>query len=258
MFIQKIQKLPYSAFAEVYDKTMYDIPYHHWAHFIYQVLDSAKLNSQSWVMDIGSGTGLVASKLSSHYRMLAVDISRDMLAHAANERGLTCIQANMTALPLRHESIAAAYSTHDCVNYLSDEKMLLDHLKDVCFTLKPGGIYIFDFSTEYNVIKYFDKRIFSERHGNSFMKWYNVYDGENKQVLSTIDITQYPTHILGRFFFWKKKIIREIHLQKIFDEKLVERLSRKAGFKVLKKNYDYNEITSPQRAHLVVLVLKKL
>lgn len=257
MFHRKTQQSPYTAFAGVYDQTMEEIPYHHWAYFIYQTLESRKIKHHSLVVDIGAGTGMVASKLAAHYRLLALDISENML-HSAMQRGLSCIKADMRHLPLRPGSVAAAYSTHDCINYLTDNNQLGKHLEEVNIALKRNGLYIFDFSTEYNVIKYFDKRTFIERHNNTFMKWHNIYDQARQEVISTIDITEYPAHIFGLLFFWKRKTSREIHVQKIFDEKLVEQLSKKAGFKVINKTYDYNDVTTADRAHLVVLVLKKL
>lgn len=252
------KRLPYSIFAAVYDKTMQEIPYHNWAYFIFQKLDSSKIGNSDKVLDIGSGTGVVSAKLAAYFNVIALDISRDMLEIAKNERGLNCIQSTMQQLPFSKSSFAAAFSTHDCINYLKGEAELKKHFTEVGTVLKKNGIYIFDCSTEYNVIRYFHNHTFIEKHGRYAMKWSNVYNRENKEVISEIKVTEFAKGwpVLQRFR--KKKHYQEIHVQKIFDESTIENVCQKSGFKILKKLYDYNESADPEYAHIIVFIAQKV
>jgi SAM-dependent methyltransferase len=251
------QKPPYSVFARVYDRTMNDIPYHHWAYYIYQIFEDHNLSLCDLVVDVGTGTGIVAGKLAAYYNLIALDISLNMLDFARLNQEIKCIQADMRTLPFLNGSISAAYSTHDCLNYLTDEEMLVDHFKEMYRTLKPGGMYIFDYSTEYNVMRNFNNKVFIEFHGNYHMRWSNTYDVLNQLVTSVIDVTEYLPYWYGFLIFWKKKKFREIHKQKVFSEEVIEKICKKAGFEIIQKDYDYGEKTSKDHAHILVYVLQK-
>ena len=250
-------KSPYSMFAKVYDRTMNEIPYHHWAYYIYNLFESYNLNSNDWVVDIGTGTGVVARKLAAYYKLVAMDISFNMLGFAKENNELKCVQADMKTLPFLNNEISAAFSTHDCLNYLTDEEMMLNHFKEMNRVLKPNGLYLFDYSTEYNVIKHFNNKVFSEYHDNYHMLWSNTYDINNHVVTSVVDITEYLPNWYGIFIFWKKKKYREIHIQKVFSENTIEKLCKRAGFLILKKDYDYGENKSKDQANILVYVLQK-
>lgn len=249
--------LPYSVFSRVYDKTMKEIPYHHWAYYIYQIFEDFKLSSDDWVVDIGAGTGVLSRKLAPYYNLAALDISAGMLVFARQNTDLKCIQADMVNIPFASQSFSAAYSTHDCLNYLTEEASLIKHFSEIYRILRPGGLYIFDYSTEYNVIRNFNHRTFNERHGNYQMRWENEYDRSNRMVRSTIDVTEYLPYWFGFLIFWKKKKLREVHLQKIFSEENLEKFFKKAGFEVINKDYDYNENVSEDHAHIVVYTIRK-
>jgi len=251
------QKPPYSAFSTVYDKTMTDIPYHQWAYYIYQVFDAHGLCRQDRVLDVGAGTGMIAEKLSGYYEMVALDISYGMLSYARQNAGLHCVLGDMVWLPFAVGEFSAAYSTHDCLNYLTTEETFLRHLGEVFRVLKPGGLYIFDYSTQYNVMRNFNNKVFREIHGNRHMRWANTFDPVTKIVRSVIDITEFLPGWFGYLVFWKKKKYREIHIQKVFDEVTIERLCRQAGFEVTSKDYDYKKNAAPDYAHILVYVLQK-
>ncbi|MDH4263028.1 MAG: class I SAM-dependent methyltransferase [Spirochaetia bacterium] len=251
-------KSPYSMFAKVYDRTMNEIPYHHWAYYIYQLFEAHNLTTGDWVVDIGTGTGIIAGKLSAYYKMVAIDISYSMLSFAKVNNEIKCVQADMKALPFLNDEISSAFSTHDCLNYLTDEKMMYNHFKEIYRILKPNGLYLFDYSTEYNVLKHFNDKVFNEHYNNYHMKWSNTYDLNDQIVTSVIDITEYLPNWYGIFVFWKRKKYREIHIQKVFSENTIEKLCKMAGFKILKKDYDYGENKSNEYANILVYVLQKI
>jgi ubiquinone/menaquinone biosynthesis C-methylase UbiE len=236
---------------------MAEVPYDRWAYFIFQKIEEVNIKPSSWILDIGAGTGVVAEKISALFNVIALDISREMLQYANLRENLKCIQANMISLPFASNSVAAAYSTHDCINYLTNDQDIVDHLKDVYRVLKKNGIYIIDFSTEYNVLKNFHDKTFEEKHGNIKMKWSNIYDPLEKIITSTIDIKISPDKIWNYLKFWKSKKFREVHRQRIFSEEKMNELCAKTRFKTAGKTYDYKNITDGKRAHLAVYILQK-
>ena len=250
-------KPPYTLFAQVYDRTMNDIPYHHWAYFLFQIFEEHKICQKDWVVDIGAGTGIVASKLNSYYNLISLDNSSHMLKKASRSQELKCIQADMQNLPFLEDKISAAYSTHDCLNYLTTDREFHNHLSEVYRILKPGGIYIFDYSTEYNVLQNFKNKVFRERHGNYRMVWTNTYNEQEQMVTSIIDVTEYMPFWAGFLLFWKNKKFREIHRQKIFSEINLDEFYTKTGFELIEKNYDYKGKKPDHRAQILVYILRK-
>ncbi|GBE56026.1 MAG TPA: methyltransferase domain-containing protein [Euryarchaeota archaeon] len=107
------------------------------------ILDSAELNSDSVVADIGSGTGffaIPASKRVSEGLVYAVDIQsemHDILSRKISEEGLGNIETVLsteTLIPLDSESVDIAY-----IGNTLHELAELHTLSEVFRILRPGG-----------------------------------------------------------------------------------------------------------------------
>lgn len=228
-----ISKAPaYSVFARVYDQTMAKVPYENWAKVIHSLLGEFGLNSNSNILDIACGTAKLTELLKKFFpKIMGLDYSFDMLKIAQKRKIGALFQADMCQLPFARESFHAALSTHDSVNYLGSENKLMEHLFEVYRVLKIGGIYLFDLSSEENVLKNFHKKIFHEWHGKTELIWYNEYDKKSKIIHS------YLTFRNGTEEFY------ETHDQYIFPIPQVESLIKKTKFHIRLKFTDYFEPT---------------
>jgi SAM-dependent methyltransferase len=88
------------------------------------------------ILDYGSGTGALAARLCSDgYRVVAADVSKEMLA-ACRERGIPTIALDEAALPPVSADCVLAC---DVLEHVEDDIGLLGTLRDV---IRPGGLFI--------------------------------------------------------------------------------------------------------------------
>ncbi len=237
---------PYTYFAEVYDSTMGEVPYKKWAYFVETLFKKKGISYKDYILDIGAGTGKMEEFLKKKYPyIVGVDISYPMLRKARGKIPYRIV-ARMESLPFSSESFSAAFCVHDSVNYILDQKGLLEHFKEVFRVLRPHSLYIFDISTEKNVMENFHNRIFHEKHGAVEFIWENFYDREKKIITSYL------------LFRKGKELVKEKHVQRIYMEEEVEEVFRKVGFVLEGKYRDYGFQGVPSdRARLLVYVLLK-
>ena len=82
MLPEKKEAPSYSAFAEIYDDYMTNIPYDRWVNNIRNILTSYDIR-KGLVAELGCGTGIVTRKLAmTGYDMIGIDSSEDMLSIA--------------------------------------------------------------------------------------------------------------------------------------------------------------------------------
>jgi SAM-dependent methyltransferase len=110
-----------------------------------EVLDSAKLQNGTRVLDLGAGTGLlalgVAERLNDTTTIVAVDLSADSLHVCSSDalkagRAISCIVANGLDLPFRKD-IFHAIVIRSVLIYVVDKTLLLN---ECCRVLDAGGI----------------------------------------------------------------------------------------------------------------------
>ena len=118
--------------AEAYDR--YRIGY---APEVYEALDEYGLVPGGHVLDIASGTGLVANALAERgHRVTGIDISEPMLARArARVPGAVFVTGNAEALPFPNDTFDAAVSAQS-FHWLDRDKALAEAVRVV----RPGGI----------------------------------------------------------------------------------------------------------------------
>jgi malonyl-CoA O-methyltransferase len=94
------------------------------------------------VLDLGAGTGFFTDILASKYqKVLGLDISRDMLKYAQNNRtqDIKWLEGDAYHLPLQDKSIDLVYS--NLMIQWCDP--LSSALNEIIRALKPGGLFIF-------------------------------------------------------------------------------------------------------------------
>ncbi|HLB68234.1 MAG TPA: methyltransferase domain-containing protein [Thermoplasmata archaeon] len=144
-------KTPFDAIAPYYDLIHSRKDYDGESRFLERVMGRFLAETPKELLDVGCGTASHALILVKRgYRVTAVDYSPRMLDQARRKAGpsrpgLRLLQADMQhmALGVRFD---AAYSMDGPVVSLLTTRDLLLHFKTVRDHLRPGGIYVFDFS----------------------------------------------------------------------------------------------------------------
>lgn len=109
------------------------------ARFLAEVL---RLQSGSRCLDIACGTGRHLRALAdSGAQLIGVDLSRDLLAHAA---GCRVARADMRRLPFHDGAFTAAYSAFSSFGYFESPKADLAALREAARILAPGGRFVLD------------------------------------------------------------------------------------------------------------------
>ncbi|RME87959.1 MAG: hypothetical protein D6767_11030, partial [Candidatus Hydrogenedentota bacterium] len=129
---------------------------------------------------------------------------------------------------------------------LEGKSAVFDHLQEVYRVLKPGGIYVFDSVSEYNILHYYDNQCFEEKHGKYDIIWRNKYNAVQKVIISEIVI------------YGKKQIpVCETHKQYIYACEEIAELIEQVGFNISLLCGDYQFQKDPNTAQLMTFVIRK-
>ena len=240
----------YSAFADVYDELMSDIPYDEWVeridrdirrYGISRVRDEASpvagseeealLESErNLVADLACGTGIVTRKLfDKGYDVFGVDISSEMLTRAYDSdegRGIMYLNQDMAELDL-YSTIGTAVSVCDSLNYLLEDEDLKSTFAGVSKFLYPGGLFIFDCNTSHKFRDIEGDSTIAEAGDEASFIWENYYDEETN--INEIDLTLFIKRPDGLY-----ERAEETHLQRGIEKDDIEKLAVCSGLEIIK------------------------
>lgn len=232
----------YEEFAEVYDELMDDTPYEQWAERIHGLIrrygvsrperDTEDLLSseRNLVVDLGCGTGTMAELMyGMGYDMIGVDLSEAMLNVAMRKKEasgseILYLCQNMRELEL-YSTVGTVYSVCDSLNYILEEEELLTVFSLVNNYLYPGGIFIFDFNTEYKYREVIGDTTIAENREDCSFIWENVYDPEEQ--INEYGLTVFVCEEDGRF-----RRFEENHFQRGYTVEQMRSLVERAGMTV--------------------------
>lgn len=175
----------YTSFASVYDKFMDNVPYKEWGGYIHDLLCGYGVRD-GIVLDLGCGTGTMTELLAGYgYDMIGVDNSEDMLELAMEKRiasghDILYLLQDMREFEL-YGTVRAVVSVCDSVNYITEPEELREVFRLVNNYLDPGGIFLFDFNTEYKYREVLGDRTIAEDRGGCSFIWDNCYY-EDEQI----------------------------------------------------------------------------
>ncbi len=258
----------YQDFAYVYDEFMDETPYDEWCERIdsiikeygvskpvrnaKDVLDSEK----NLVVDLGCGTGTLTEMLyEKGYDMVGVDNSDSMLAVAMEKKSLSgseilYLLQDMRDLEL-YSTVGTVVSVCDSVNYILEEDELLDVFKLVNNYLYPGGIFVFDFNTDYKYREIIGDTTIAENRDNCSFIWENYYDEDSH--LNEYDVTVFVKEENELF-----RKFTETHFQKGYTAEKIEELIKKSGLQlVLMKDADTNADVT-RKSERIYVVAKEI
>ncbi len=222
----------YTSFAAVYDTFMDNIPYEEWKAYLEELLTEYHVQD-GLVLDLGCGTGTMTELLAADgYDMIGVDNSEEMLEIARDKQiqsghGILYLLQDMREFEL-YGTVRAVFSICDSLNYITDPQELKQVFRLVNNYLDPGGIFIFDFNTEYKYKEVLgDQTIAESREDCSFI-WDNYYYEEeriNEYELSLFlkdeFLSETEENIYRRF--------QETHFQRAYTLDEIQRLVEESG-----------------------------
>ncbi|MDH5717209.1 MAG: class I SAM-dependent methyltransferase [Spirochaetia bacterium] len=255
---------PYTAFSEVYDATMKNVPYAVWAEYIYNILSEFGVSSENRILEIACGTGSLYLILKNiYYNLYALDISLEMLKKLSQKGGKNLLAADMKKLPFGKNTFKAIISTHDSINYMLKKTNLDEHFCETSRVLEPKGYYIFDASTEYNVINNYHNKTFKEKHKDIVFNWKNFYDFSSNEIVSTLEFQKKKEKTAKNIKEVNYSALKmsdpvfEIHRQKIYHRDEIIDSAYKNGFYLLKNAADYVYKKNINKAQLLVYIMQK-
>lgn len=198
-----------------------------------EMQEEALLESErNLVVDLGCGTGTVTEMLYSEgFDMIGIDNSEDMLEIAFEKRDETgseilYLNQDMREMEL-YSTVGTVISVCDSVNYLTGENDLKTVADLVANYLYPGGLFIFDFNTDYKYREVIGNRTIAENRDDCSFIWENFYDSDTK--FNQYDLTLFIKDEDGRF-----DKSEETHIQKGYEPEDVKKILNEAGLEIIK------------------------
>ena len=220
----------YAGFAEMYDLFMDNVPYDEWAAYLHDLFVSYQVTG-GLMLELGCGTGAMTERMASYgYDMIGVDNSEEMLEIALEKKSdsghdILYLLQDMREFEL-YGTVKGIYSVCDSLNYVTEEEDLLQVFLLVNNYLDPGGIFIFDFNTDYKYREIIGQQTIAENREDCSFIWDNYYDEEEKLNEYTLSI----------FIREKENCYRkytETHYQKAYSLKTIKDCMEKAGLEFL-------------------------
>ena len=230
----------YTGFAQVYDLFMDNVPYEEWEVYVTGLLQEYGVKD-GIVLDLGCGTGKMTRLLQKRgYDMIGVDSSEEMLQAAMEQgaEGILYLCQDMREFEL-YGTVAAVVSICDAINYILEEDELREVFALVNNYLDPGGIFIFDFNTEYKYRELLGDQVIAEDRQECSFIWDNYYDDREK--LNEYELTLFVKCEGGTDLYRK---YQEIHYQKAYTLEQIRRLVEASGLKFVAA-YDAYTKNSP-------------
>lgn len=223
----------YRNFAQVYDLLMTDYPYEEVYQWILKKVEEQQINPDS-ILEMACGTGSLTSHLLSLGKVYAFDLSSDMLAMAQNKLSahgaLRLFQMDMRTFQM-NQVYDLVLCLCDSLNYLPSLEAMDEVFQRVSQALKPGGLWLFDFNTEYNFKTNFKDYNFIFDLDEVYCVWDNFYDEENRENHYQLDIFQPVGDAYKRSC--------EHHIEYAYTMEEIQNLIDKHGFKCLSINDGY-------------------
>ena len=233
----------YGDFAAVYDRFMDTAPYEEWCELLAGLIEKygvskpernaqgALESERNLVLDLGCGTGTLTELLyKKGYDMIGIDNSSSMLNIAMEKKeksgaNILYLLQDMRDLEL-YSTVGTVISVCDSVNYILEEEELQKVFSLVNNYLYPGGIFIFDFNTDYKYREVIGETTIAENREDCSFIWENFYDAQEA-------VNEYGLTIFVREKGELFRKFTENHFQKGYTPEQMKRLTEQAGMSVV-------------------------
>ena len=220
---------PYEKFAYSYDRMMANVNYARWVTYIKNLFRHYKSEPRK-ILEVACGTGALTVLMEERgYEMCGLDRAEGMLTVArqkAEEQGLDIpfMRGDMRDFDLQ-EQFDAVLCIYDSINYAVNEAELDAVFRAVSKHLVPSGLFIFDVTTERNIVQHFHGQTFAENQPDYSYTWKNMYTYHDKICRTVLTFFIHEGELFRRF--------EEVHIQKIFEVSTIKKLLKQTGYKIL-------------------------
>ncbi len=174
----------YGRLSTVYDRLNAELDYAAWADFIIACFERFSDIRPTLLLDLACGTGRMTLELAQRgYDMIGVDGSAEMLAEASARRlsftNPLYLMQDMRAFEL-YGTVGGVVCCLDSLNYLTGDGDLAACLACVANYLEPGGLFIFDVSSEYRFKHIFADNAYVLEEDGIYCGWQNYYHAHSR------------------------------------------------------------------------------
>lgn len=244
----------YSSFSQVYNLFMDNAPYEEWFECIHSTLIENGIE-EGGILDLGCGTGNMTRLFAkAGYSMTGVDASAEMLDIATMRQDdadmdITYVLQDITKLDVP-KGFDGVISTCDSLNYVLEPEELFDVFCNVYCCLRSGGIFYFDFNTEYKYKEVIGDCIIAEDRDEAGFIWDNGYDDE-----AHINIYDVSLYIKEEGNMYRKH--KETHYQRGYMIDEIKGISKRAGFEILNLKDEYTAKDISDKTERICVTLLK-
>ncbi len=225
----------YETFARVYDSIMDDTLYDKWTDFSLRHLPQGKRK----LLELACGTGIQSVHFAkSGFDVTGFDLSEEMLTLArnrakANACDIPFVQGNMLDLSqLDSYDVITCYSDSLC--YMEDEVAVGDVMTQVYNHLLPGGVFIFDVHSTYQMDQVFPGYSYHENAEDFAFVWDSYPDQAPHAIVH--ELTFFIQDEDGRF-----ERFDEVHEERTYAQLTYEILLEEAGFSKIAVYADFED-----------------
>ncbi|MGO3751136.1 MAG: class I SAM-dependent DNA methyltransferase [Peptoniphilaceae bacterium] len=225
----------YGNFADLYDTLMVDFDYDKVYNFILNQFEKSNKEVNK-ILELGCGTGILTEKLEKNYEVIGLDSSMDMLSIA--EQKLRNSKAKLIKADMRdfdfNTSFNAVISTCDSINYILEEKEILNLFKRIFTHLDDDGLFIFDLNTNNKFLNM--EEAYVDEIKDIFYVLENFYDQEK-------EINTYSVNFFVNKDGYNYNRFYEEHIERAYEKSFIVDTLRKVGFKKIDvfNEYEYNK-----------------
>lgn len=175
----------YGRLSIVYDRLNAELDYAAWADFILACFERYADIRPSILLDLACGTGRMTLELAQRgYEMIGVDGSAEMLSEASSRRlsftNPLYLMQDMRRFEL-YGSVGGVVCCLDSINYLVDDGDLETCFACVANYLEPGGLFVFDVSSEYRFKHIFADNAYVLEDDGVYCGWQNYYHAGSRR-----------------------------------------------------------------------------
>jgi SAM-dependent methyltransferase len=217
----------YDTLAPIYDRMMSHVAYDEWADLIDRVAEKFLEPRTASVFELGGGTGVLASLLKRRgFRYFGSDRSFHM-CKVAGERRIPFVCADALAIPCK-KTFDLIVFLYDGINYLPSLEEYARLFSEVARCLAPGGLFLFDITTEANSLNHFRSYLEFDDWGDYAYVRRSYYRRDQLEQHNDITVFRQTAEGAG---LYEKHIER--HCQKVFGAATVARAVPSAIFETL-------------------------
>ena len=243
----------YIGFAKLYDLFMDNIDYDAWGKYLSTLLQEYGIKN-GILLDLGCGTGTITEYLADKgYDMIGIDSSYDML-NAAQEKkyasghDILYLNQDMREFEL-YGTVAAAISTCDSLNYITEYDELIQVFRLVNNYLDPDGIFIFDLNTEYKFKNIENNTIAENREEGSFI-WENTF--YEKEHINEYALTVFAPCEDGRYEKYE-----EFHYERVYSMEEIKTALAKAGMTFVTSYYAFTHQPPTETSERICVIARE-